>query len=51
MPTIWTFDHIENKHILYRRKECMEKFSTSLREHATNTINFKKNVNINKKNS
>ena len=28
----------------------MKNFSTSLREHATNTINSKKNVNINKKN-
>ena len=28
----------------------MKNFSTSLREHATNTINLKKNVNINKKN-
>ena len=27
----------------------MKNFSTSLREHATNTINLKKNVNINKK--
>ena len=26
MPTIWGFDHIENKHTLYHRKDCMKKF-------------------------
>ena len=26
MSTIWAFDHIENKHTLYRGKDCMEKF-------------------------
>ena len=45
--SLWIF-HVNNLGI--RRKECMKNFSTSLREHATNTINLKKNVNINKKN-
>ena len=42
MSTIWAFDHIENKHTIYCGKGCMKKFCTSLREHATNVINFKK---------
>ena len=33
MSTIWTFDHIKSKHTLYNKH-------TSLREHATNVINF-----------
>ena len=42
MSTTWAFDTIENKHSLYRREDCMKKFCTSLREHATNLINFEK---------
>ena len=42
MSTIWAFDHIENKHTLYCGEDCMKKFCTSLREHATNVINFEK---------
>ena len=42
MATIWAFDHIENKHISYRRKDGMKKFSESLRDHARNIINFEK---------
>ena len=34
MSTNWAFDYIENKHTLYRGKYCVEKFCTSLREHA-----------------
>ena len=26
MPTIWAFHYIENKHILYRRKDLRENF-------------------------
>ena len=26
MPTIWAFDHIENKHTLYRGNDCMKSF-------------------------
>ena len=42
MSTIWGFDHIENKHTLYRGKDCMKKFCDSLREHASNIIDFEK---------
>ena len=42
MPTIWAFDRIENKHILYRKKYCIKKFCECLREHATNLINVEK---------
>ena len=42
MSTIWGFDHIENKHALYRRRDCMKKFCNSLKEHAKNTILFEK---------
>ena len=31
LSTNWTFDHIENKHILYRGKDCMKKFCESLK--------------------
>ena len=34
MSTIWTFDHIDNKHSLYRGKDCMKNFCESLRKHA-----------------
>ena len=36
------FDHRGNKHTLYRRKDCIKKFCTSLREHAKNIIDFLK---------
>ena len=51
MPTIWAFDHIENKHTLYRRKNYMKKFCESLREHPKSIIDFekKKNVTVNKR--
>ena len=42
MSTIWAFDNIENKHTLYRGEDCMKTFCTSLREHATNVIDFEK---------
>ena len=31
MSTIWGFDHIEDKHLLYQRKDGMKKFCTSLK--------------------
>ena len=40
MSTIWAFDNIENKHILYCGEDSMKKFCTSLREHVINVINF-----------
>ena len=42
MSTIWAFDHIENKHTLYRGNDCMKKFYESLREHAKNIIDFER---------
>ena len=42
MSTTWAFDHIENKHTLYRGEDWMKTFCTYFREHATNVINFKK---------
>ena len=41
MPTISSFDDIENKHDVY--KDSMKKFCESLTEHALKVIDFKKN--------
>ena len=51
MSTISSFKCIENKHDVYRRKDCMKKFCESLTEHAMEIINFikKKNEVINKR--
>ena len=42
MSTIWAFYRIENKHTLYRVKDCMKKFFTSLREHVKRITDFEK---------
>ena len=42
MSTISPFRSIENKHDVYRGKDCMKKFCEFLREHAVKIINFKK---------
>ena len=42
MTTIRAFDHVENKHVLYREKYCMKNFFTPLKEHVKNIINFEK---------
>ena len=42
MPTIWGFDHIEEKHTLYRGKDCIKKFFTSSRKGGKNRIDFEK---------
>ena len=42
MLTIWVFDQIEDKHTLYRGKDCMKKFYKSLREHAKSITDFEK---------
>ena len=42
MSTISSFKSIENKHGVYRGKDCMKKFCEFLREHAMKTISFKK---------
>ena len=35
---------MEDKHTLYRRKDCMKKFCESLREHAKHLIDFEKKM-------
>ena len=40
--TTWAFNHIESKHTLYRGKDCMKMFRTSLRGHAKNITDFEK---------
>ena len=42
MSTISSFKNIENKHDVYRGKDCMKRFCESLREHAMKIISFKK---------
>ena len=42
MSTVCGFNHLENKHILYRGKDCMKKFSDSLRVHQKNIVGFRK---------
>ena len=44
MSTISSFKNREDKHNVYRRKDCMEKFCESLREHAIKIIIFKKQL-------
>ena len=45
MFRISSFKTIENKHDVYRGKDCMKKFCESLRGHAMEIINFKKKTN------
>ena len=42
MSRISSFRSIENKHDVYRGKDCKKKFREFLREHAMKIINFKK---------
>ena len=42
MPNIWAFGKIENKHTFYRGEDCIKKFCTSIRENATNAIDFQR---------
>ena len=42
MSVISSFRSIENKHNVYRGKDCMKNFCEFLREHAMKIINFKK---------
>ena len=44
ISTILGFDHIENKHGLYRGKDCMKKFCDSLKEHAKNIVLFENKI-------
>ena len=45
MSTISLFKRKENKHVIYRGKDCMNKFCESSREHAMKIINIKKKKN------
>ena len=42
MSTISSFRSIENKHAVYRGKDCMKRFCESLREHTIKMINFRR---------
>ena len=42
MSTISSFKSIENKHDVYRGKDCMKKYCESLTQHAVKIINFLK---------
>ena len=42
MSTISSFTKIENKHDVHRGKDYIKKFCEFLREHAMETINFRK---------
>ena len=42
ISTITSFKSIENKHDVYKDKDCMKVFCESLRGHAMKMINFKK---------
>ena len=44
--TIWGCDHIENRHTLYRRKDSIKRFCTSLRKQAKNIIDFEKKLHV-----
>ena len=45
MSAMSSFRSIENKHDIYRGKNCMKNFCDFLREHAMKVINFKKKKN------
>ena len=45
MSTISSFRSIENKHDVYRGKDCMKSFCEFFRDHAMKIINFKKQKN------
>ena len=45
MSTTSPLKSIENKYDVYRGKDCMKRFYESLREHAMEVINFKREKN------
>ena len=51
MPTLSSYWSIQNKHDVYRGKDCMKEFCELLREHTVKMIKFKnkKNEVINKR--
>ena len=42
ISTTRSFDHIENKHILCHKKDCLRKICSPLRQQAKNIIDFEK---------
>ena len=42
MSPITSFKNIDNKHDIYRGKDCMKKFCESIRDHAIKITNSKK---------
>ena len=46
MSTILSFRRIENKHDLYRGKDCMESFCESLRENTMKSILKRKKIKL-----
>ena len=44
MSTISSFKNTENKHDVYRGKDCRKNFSEFLREYAIKIIKFKKKI-------
>ena len=42
MSTISSFKNIENKHDVYKDRNCMKKFCESLREHAMKIVYLNK---------
>ena len=42
LPTIRKFNHIENKHDVYKGEDCIKTFYESLREHAIIITDFEK---------
>ena len=42
MPTLWTFDNIEDKHTLNLGKDCMKKFCEYLRKHPKSKLILKR---------
>ena len=46
MSTIPPFQSIENKHDVYKSKDCMKTFCESLTEHTMKIINFFKKMKL-----
>ena len=46
MSTIPSFRNVENKHYVYRRKDCMKTFCESFRKHTMNIVNLKKEIKL-----
>ena len=49
MSTIWSFDHIETKHTLYREKDCIKtlckkRLYKNFKRTAINIIDFEKKM-------